>query len=395
MSVSGHRARDGRETFVDPAEGVALGYCHTATFAQRKDVPSWQEDDAFVAAEDGDIYDTDSHLRDRASAFKSPHAGAVVASFEENAQRFPAALDGVFSLFLWDRSRKVLYLSRDPMDHKLVYYYEAPELGLLVFSTELKGVLAHPAVPRGLDQRGLALYLGISTTPAPLTPARNVRKLRAAECRIYASEETQTSRYWRASPESGPEDIEHWVKRAHPEILRATEQAVDDVSGVGVLLSGGIDSSVILAALKENGVSETLALTLAFKDHESEYEIQWAERVAKALNSPQRTLLVDAKAEVTPELMSRLMRQMDEPFESGIASDRRVPPNPGGVGGRFQLDSEWRYALIRLGARAADEERWTASARPSRIPGRGTASPAWRTRLHECGANEPSPGATG
>ena len=79
------------------------------------------------------------------------------------------------------------------------------------------------------------------------------------------------------------------MKRAHTEILRATEQAVDDVSGVGVLLSGGIDSSVILAALKENGVSETLALTLAFKDHESEYEIQWAERVAKALNSPQRT----------------------------------------------------------------------------------------------------------
>ena len=317
MSVSGHRARGGRETFVDPAEGIAVGYCHTATFAQRKDVPSGHEDDAFVAAVDGDIYDTASHLRERASSFKSPHAGAVVASFEQNAEAFPSALDGIFSLFLWDRSRKVLYLSSDPMDHKLVYFYEAPELGLLVFSTELKGVLAHPAVPRGLDQRGLALNLGISATPAPLTPAKNVRKLRAAECRIYTSEETQSRRYWRASPESGPEDLEHWVKRARSESLRATEQAVGGVSGVGVLLSGGIDSSVILAALKENGVSNTLALTLAFKGHESEYEIQWAERVAKAVNSPQRTLLVDAEAEVTPELMSRLMRQIDEPFEAG------------------------------------------------------------------------------
>ncbi len=317
LAVSQHRALDGRETFTDPADGIALAYCHTATFAQRKDVPSWHADDDFVAAVDGDIYETASHLRDDEARFRSPHAGAVVASFLANRENFPSALDGIFSLFLWDRVGKVLYLSSDPMDHKLVYYYEAAERGLLVFSTELKGVLAHPAVPRGLDQRGLALNLGISATPAPLTPAKNVRKLRAAECRIYASEETQTSRYWRASPESGPEDLEHWVKRARTEILRATEQAVGDVSGVGVLLSGGIDSSVILAALKENGVSNTLALTLAFKGHESEYEIQWAERVAKAVNSPQRTLLVDAEAEVTPELMSRLMGQIDEPFEAG------------------------------------------------------------------------------
>ena len=311
-----HRARDGLETFVDAAGGVALGYCHTATFGQRRDVPSWHEDENFVAAVDGDIYETESHLGGDGALFKSPHAGAVVASFQANRGSFPAAMDGIFSLFLWDRRGKTLHLSSDPMGHKLTYYYEAPERGLLVFSTELKGVLAHPAVPRGLDERGLALYLGTSVTPAPLTPAKYVRKLRAAECRIYAREETRTSRYWRASPESGPEDIKHWVKRARSEILRATEQAIGGVSDVGILLSGGIDSSVILAAVRENGVSNTSALTLAFKGHESEYDIQWAEQVAKAVNSPQHTLLVDVEAEVTPELMSLLMGQIDEPFES-------------------------------------------------------------------------------
>ncbi len=154
LAVTRHRGRDGQETFVAPADGIALAYCHTATFGHRKDAPSWHQDEAVVAAVDGDIYDTASHLQGRAWSFKSPEAGAVVASFGANPDDFPASLDGFFSLFLWDRRSKTLHLSADQLGRRMLYYFHDPARELAVFSSELKAVLAHPGVTRQLD-RGL------------------------------------------------------------------------------------------------------------------------------------------------------------------------------------------------------------------------------------------------
>lgn len=80
LDTTRHRGRDGQATFTDPAGGVALAYSHTATFGQPRNIPSWHEDDDFVAAVDGDIYDTASHLKKSARSVKSDRAGAVIAS---------------------------------------------------------------------------------------------------------------------------------------------------------------------------------------------------------------------------------------------------------------------------------------------------------------------------
>ncbi len=165
LAVSPHQERDGLRSFVDPVAGVALAYCHTATFGQRADQPGWPEDDAAVAGVDGEVFDAASHLPGQKARFGSARAGAVVGCYSADAEAFPAALDGVFSLFVWDRRLQTLQLSSDRMGHKLVYYYEDVARRLLVFSTELKAVLAHPAVPRQLDERVLPLYLQLGFVP--------------------------------------------------------------------------------------------------------------------------------------------------------------------------------------------------------------------------------------
>ena len=315
LAVVQHRSRDGQMTFIEPADGIALGYGHTATFGQ--DVPAWHQDDHYVAAVDGDIFETATHLGGAAGRFSSKHAGAVVTSYEADRQSFPAALDGVFSLFLWDRQRRTLQLSADPMALKLVYYYENPDRSLLVFSTEMKSVLAHPAVPRQLDESVLPLYLAIQDVSVPFTLVKGVRKLSAAECLTFAPSGTETKRYWRPTYETGPDEFEYWVARVRSEMVAAVGRVAGDAKKVAVYLSGGIDSPVVLAALKETGVSEIGPFTLAFNRGErGMYDAEGAAEVAAITNTPHQTIIVDVESEITPQLMGTLYSQIDEPFDS-------------------------------------------------------------------------------
>ena len=317
LDATHHRARHGQATFVDPADGVALAYSHTANFGQPSDVLSWHEDENLVAAVDGDIYDPASHLHDRAASFDSSRAGAVVASFEAGQTAFPAALDGVFSLFLWDRKTKTLHLATDPLGHKLVYYFEDTNRNLLVFSTELKGVLAHPAVPRLLNRAILPLYLYVGYLPSPFTLVQNASKMNPAEHLSFSPTKKTARRYWRPILESGPEeDFDYWVRRARFELIDAVSRTIGDADGVAVYLSGGVESSVAAAALREAGPTRLQALTLAYKDHGSQYDIQWAEHVGRVTSIPQKTILVDPETDLTPELVLTLFRQLDEPWES-------------------------------------------------------------------------------
>ena len=316
LDITRHRARDGQETFVDPTEGIALAYSHTATFGQPKDVPSWHQDDDVVAAVDGEIYDPSSHLEGRAASFKSSRASAVVASYETRPDSFPAALDGVFGLFLWDRQAKILHLSTSRFGQKLVYYYEDPERGLAVFSTELKGILAHPAVPRQLDERIIPLYLGVNLTPAPFTLVNGVRKMLAGERLSFTQTETKAESYWRPALESGPDDFDYWLSRTRSELPQAVKRTVGEAEKVGVYLSGGVDSAVVLAALTQSDVAEVQAFTLAYKGNATTYDLPWAERIASATGTKHQIVTIDPETDVTPELMSSLLGQIDEPFYS-------------------------------------------------------------------------------
>ena len=316
LAVSPHQERDGLRSFVDPVAGVALAYCHTATFGQRADQPGWPEDDAAVAGVDGEVFDAASHLPGQKARFGSARAGAVVGCYSADAEAFPAALDGVFSLFVWDRRLQTLQLSSDRMGHKLVYYYEDVARRLLVFSTELKAVLAHPAVPRQLDERVLPLYLQLGFVPGPLPLAKGVRKLRPAECLSFAAAETGSKRFWRPELETGSGDFDYWVERTREQIVGAVGRSIGGAEKVGVGLSGGIDSSVILAAAKQGGFVDIQTFTLAYKGQEANENEAWAGRVAEICGVPHQTVTIDAETEVTPGLMSSLLGQSDEPFIS-------------------------------------------------------------------------------
>lgn len=315
LAMSRHRAQDGQVTFVDPVAGISLAYCHTATFGNENRPPAWHEAENLVATVEGDVYEPSSED----GPYKNPHAGALLENFLASPADFPTGLDGHFSFFLWDRQTRTLHIGTDRMGHKLLYYYHDAGRDLVVLSTEMKGVLAHPTVPRELDTSVLPTYLVRGLTSAPLTLAKGIRRVRAAERLSFGPRGFEAVRHWHPASLSGPEDFDFWRDELRTAIIRAARLGAAGSQRIATFLSGGVDSSVALAALKEAGAPEIASFTLSYGSQKSAYDVEWARKIAAATGSRHEVLTVDPEKEATPEVLSTLMRQINEPF---IAADR-------------------------------------------------------------------------
>ena len=315
LNAAPHHTRDGRASFVDEDDGLALGCSYTATFSssqshQAEAVPLFKSDDVAIA------------LAGTVWPFAPPPADTprnmdvVLPAFARSPTAFADDLDGDFNLALWDRSRRRLHLVSDPIGKKPLYYSYDERLSLLIFASELKALLAHPSVSRVMDRRVLPLYLGLGFIPAPFCLVEGVRQLMPAEDLVMTSEGMRSRRYWLPSPYELPKD-ESLLKTAAEEcIAAAVSRGSNNTEAVGVFLSGGLDSSVVLAAAKQLGETRVTAFNLAYESGISVYDQGWAEKVAAKLDCPLVSLVIPETEAASPELTFKLLGQIDEPFES-------------------------------------------------------------------------------
>ncbi len=292
LAAASHYGRDGTASFLDSEAGIALALSHSARTIWPEGSPNWPS-----AAADRDL-------------------PLLLRAFSQAPRTFAEELDGDFSLFLWDRQNLELHLLADTFAKKTLYYHYEPDEKLLVFSTELQSVLAHPLVERVLDQRSLSLYLGLSFIPAPYSLIEDVQKILPAEEVVFSEAGASSRRYWHPSAETSDLDPAAVTAAAEVAIRNGVEKITAGAPSISVFLSGGIDSSVVLAAAKSLDQIPIHALTIAYKNDAASYDVAWAEQVACSLNCTQKTIVVDANTDVSPALLSTLLRQIDEPFES-------------------------------------------------------------------------------
>lgn len=199
----------------------------------------------------GELYNTEElrrDLADRGWTFQGHgDTEVVLKSYLEWGEDCPERFNGIFALAVWNEAEETLFLARDRMGVKPLFFSLLPG-GALVFASELKALLCHPAVPPELDREGAAelLLLGPGRTPG-CGVFRNVRELLPAQCGTFSRRGLMLRRYWalRAEPhrESEAQTIEHVRSLVEDAIRR---QLVSDVP-VGTFLSGGLDSSIISA----------------------------------------------------------------------------------------------------------------------------------------------------
>jgi asparagine synthase (glutamine-hydrolysing) len=274
-------------------------------------------------------------------------------------------LRGMFAFAIWDEREQRLFAARDHFGQKPFYYTVRD--GRLLFASEIKSLLAHGDVGTGVEPAAIDYYLSLRVIPPPLTMFRDVYKLAAGHWLEWSrSDGVRTGRYWQPrfdqSDGAGVRSDDDWADELRSRITRAVDShRVSDVP-VGAFLSGGLDSSVVVAALRNAGEAELQTFCIG-SDHPSFDERPHARMMASHAGTLHHELVV------APELLSRipfLVHALDEPSDPIAAcfdaaarlASSHVKVALGGDGGDEIFAGFDRYAAFGLADRYAMLPRW-------------------------------------
>jgi asparagine synthase (glutamine-hydrolysing) len=308
-----HRGPDQRGLHV--ADGVGLGIQRLRIIdLATGDQPVTNEDGSVTVVLNGEIYNYAELRRElarRGHRLATRGDTEVIAHlYEELGVECLKRLHGMFAFALWDSRRRRLLLARDRVGKKPLFYNLRG--GALSFASELPALLRDPEVPREISPEALDAYLAFGYVPAPRSIFREVAKLPPAHRLVYEDGTATIERYWQ---------LDYAAKRRfaserelHEEIRASLRTAVGrrmvaDVP-VGAFLSGGIDSSAVVAAMAEQSSQPVKTFSIGFADERFD-ELPRARLVAERFATEHHELVVEPDA---VEMLPKLARHYGEPF---------------------------------------------------------------------------------
>jgi asparagine synthase (glutamine-hydrolysing) len=309
-----HRGPDSEGLFV--TAGASLGMRRLAIIdLVTGEQPAFNEDRSIVVVLNGEIYnyrELRTLLEKRGHSFRSASDTEVLPHlYEEYGDAMVNELNGMFAFALWDSKRRRLLIARDRFGEKPLYWGVFDKA--LLFASEPKVLLAHPAVKPSLNLQALRQYLSFDYVPAPLTIYCGINKLPAAHRLTLESGEVKIDRYWHLNytttePVPSEREAADHLRELMADAVRM--RLVSDVP-LGVLLSGGVDSSTI-AALAVRASSEAVkTFSISFAEASFD-ESAYARGVAKFLGTDHHEERLSAN--LAANLVSEIGAWMDEPF---------------------------------------------------------------------------------
>lgn len=266
----------------------------------------------------GEIYNfasLRSALEQRGHQFVTRSDTEVVThAYEEYGDAFVEHLDGMFALAVWDGPRERLVLARDRFGKKpLCYSASGPDIA---FASELQALLVVPGIRRDLDREALGEYLAYMAVPAPRTIYRDVHKLPPAHLLIADRHGTRLQRYWSLSYEPKLQIGEGEAVERVRELLEAAvrKRLISEVP-LGAFLSGGVDSSAVVALMARVSGRPVKTFSIGFEDPRYN-ELPDARRVAKAFNCEHHEFIVRPNI---LEMLPAMVRHFGEPFADSSA----------------------------------------------------------------------------
>jgi asparagine synthase (glutamine-hydrolysing) len=360
--MQAHRGPDSSGIHLD--QGVGLGIRRLRVIdLDTGDQPLFSEDGSVAVVLNGEIYNYRElrvRLERNGHRFSSKGDTEVIAHlYEELGPSCVRELDGMFAFAIWDSRRRRLFLARDRVGKKPLVYCRQP--GKLSFASEIQALLQDPEVPRDLDHAALDRYLTYEYVPAPQSAFRAVRKLPPGCTLTYEDGGVSIDRYWQLSYESESSRAEADLHEELRERIRAAvrRRLLSDVP-LGALLSGGIDSSAVVAAMAEASPDPVKTFSIGFADRSYD-ELPNARLIAERFGTDHHELVVEPDA---LSVIPRIVRHYGEPF-----ADRSAVPS--------FLVSELtkRHVTVALNGDGGDEafagyDRYVEALRMERMAGR-------------------------
>jgi asparagine synthase (glutamine-hydrolysing) len=357
-----HRGPDSRGAFLD--EGVGLGVQRLAVIdLETGDQPILNEDESVAVVLNGEIYNyrelrEDLAARGHQFATRSD-TEVIVHLYEEHGADCVARLRGMFAFALWDRSRRRLLIARDRLGKKPLFY--AAHGDSLWFGSEAKAILQDAEVPRDVDLDAIDAFLHFQYVPHPKSAFAALRKLAPAHVLTWQDGKVEERRYWRLSysqdDDYGSEAEMH--ERIREELLEATRLRLRSDVPLGAFLSGGVDSSAVVAAMARLSPRPVKTFSIGFDVAEWD-ETSHARKVADLFSTDHHEFKVRPQA---MEVLPRLVWHYGEPFadQSAIPSfylaeltRLHVTVALNGDGGDENFGGYSRYRVSRV----ADRLNW-------------------------------------
>jgi len=283
--------------------------------------PLLNEDGTIGVVVNGEIYDHQklrAQLERRGHRFRSNADSEVVLHlYEEHGVDCVEHMFGMFAFALWDSKTRRLLLARDRAGKKPLYWRRTPDGGV-VFASEPQAILrAFPELGAAADLEAIDEYLTLQYVPSPLTAYRGMRKLEAAHVAVFEpGKDPVVRRYWTkpAGPEltGGEEELARELRRLVTAAVR--RRMVADVP-VGAFLSGGIDSSSVVALMAQQSSRPVQTFSIGFPDA-SDSELPWARRIAERYGTEHHEATVGPRID---ELLDATVRHHGEPFADSSA----------------------------------------------------------------------------
>jgi asparagine synthase (glutamine-hydrolysing) len=288
--------------------------------------PMVSEDGRFSIIFNGEIYNYQELRKSLASEYSfKTHSDTevIIALYKKYDVEVVKYLEGMFALALYDRENNQLFLARDPMGMKPLVYYRTQNECL--FASEIKALLPVINEPLELDQQALYNFLCLRHIPAPHTIFTSIKKLPAGHYLLLdintSFTEVEPIAYWR--PQYIPE--ENFILQPDEVKMKLVDSVkahlVADVP-VGAFLSGGLDSSAIVWAMKQS-VEKVPTFTVGFKSLPHDLDLQYARQVAKHLGTDHHEIIVDT--DDYRREAEKVVKYFDEPFaDSALISNYYV-----------------------------------------------------------------------
>ncbi len=289
--------------------------------------PMSNEDGTIWVTYNGEIYNFNELRADLASkghTFKSRTDTEVILHlYEEEGPQSVHHLNGMFAFALWDEEAARLWICRDRIGIKpLVYYWDGRHFA---FASEIKALLCDPLIPRELDYEALYLYLAFNYVPAPYTIFKRIKKLEPGHFLVLENGKLRVEKYWDVPQTTGAYDSslsfsqqeEFFKKRLYDCISEAVRARMISDVPLGAFLSGGIDSSIIVALMAKHATEPVKTFSIGFEDVKLFDETHYARDVASLFKTDHHEFKLTYRdmLDVLPNVLSTF----DEPFADSSA----------------------------------------------------------------------------
>jgi asparagine synthase (glutamine-hydrolysing) len=322
-----HRGPDDAGLFFEESAGVGLGHRRLSIIdlSNAGHQPMSTDDGKLLISYNGEIYNFQeirSTLEKRGHKFTSATDTEVLlkAYFQWGTDCLEKFV-GMFAFAIWDSRNKILLLARDRLGIKPLYYHLSEDQHTLIFASELKAIMGFRGFAKDVDPEAIPLFLHYQYIPAPRTIFKNTFKLLPGHFLIFNGDTVRTKEYWhfpdvsRMNSTSGQNEEESLQHLDGLLTCAVSDRLISDVP-LGALLSGGIDSSLVVALMQKVNTTPARTFSIGFKE-EGYNEAPWAAKIAQHLKTEHTELYVSAKDAL--DVIPRLPDYYDEPFADSSA----------------------------------------------------------------------------